>query len=381
RSRLSHAAALDRAGRSEDARDLAGEIVDDAEQLGYPPLVAEAHLALGKILLGRHEPAAATTSLARARAVGLEQRMLALAVEAGARQIYVEAIQNGRSSDLLRDAALLEPISRGLVGDHFARPLLLNNIGSVHMADGDRAAARRSFEEAQAALQGVAAPDVELTCISKNLAMLTPDPAERRRLARSAWEQRRNALGDHHLFTLDALDSYARFEANPDDAYPLVAAACAGYDAYAELVELRLYCHSYRAFLAEYRGDSRTALSAYQDIAHLAERAEADDVFWGQLATGHSRRLSGDPTGAIAAFSPVFQSYWNSSDWWVRYRAADAALGWGLAERDRHHLTEATRLLRKAAAMYDEIAQHNEETEFRIRAELARRAIGSLATP
>lgn len=381
RASLARAAALDRGGWSEQARDLTSTAIFDAEKLGYAPLLAEAALQLGKILLGRGDFANATAPLARARELGLEQRLFALAVEAGARNLYAEAMQDNRHTDLLRDAALLEPISRSLVGDHFARALLLNNIGSVHMADGNRAAARQSFEAAHAALQGVTSPDVELTCIDKNRAMLAADPDERRRLAHNAWEQRREVLGDHNLFTLDALDSYARFEANPDTAYELIAANCAGYDAHPELVGLRLYCHSYRAFLAEYRGDPRTALSIYRDIARLAERAVPADAFWGQLATGHSRRLSGNSAAAIEVFSPIFQSYWNHHDWWVRYRGADAVLGWGLAERDRGHVAESTRRLGNAAALYDEIAQHNEETEFRIRADLARRAIRNLATP
>jgi serine/threonine protein kinase len=382
RTRLSRAAVLDRAGRSEDARDLARATVVDAEQLGYAPLVAEAHLALGKVLLGRRDEATtATASLARARAIGLEQRMFPLAIEAGARQIYVEAMQDGRATDLLRDAALLEPISRSLAGDHFARPLLLNNIGSVHMADGDRAAARESYEAAHAALQGVTSPDVELTCIDKNRAMLNPDPAQRRPLARSVWERRRDALGDHHLFTLEALDAYARYEPDPTAAYELITATCTGYDAHPELLKQRMTCHAYQAFLAEYRGDRESAHSMYRDVTRLAKASDAANAFWGQLATGHDQRLERDATGAIDTFSAIFQSYRNSRDWWVRYRAADALLGWGLAERDRGESAAAARLLGDAAAMFDEIAQLNEEIEFRFRGDLARRMLRTLATP
>ncbi|HEY0479470.1 MAG TPA: serine/threonine-protein kinase [Kofleriaceae bacterium] len=379
RGGLARAAALDRAGRSEEARNLARASAADAEQLGYAPLIAEASLLHGTILLRRSEFAAATAPLSRARGVGLEHRLLALAVEAGARQLYVEAMQDNRHTDLLRDAALLEPISRGLAGDHFARPLLLNNIGTVQMADGDRASARRSFDDAHAALQGVASPDLELTCIDKNRAMLTPDPAERTRLARGVWERRRDALGEHHLFTLDGLDSYARYEADPEAAWGILAEECAGYDAHPELIGLRMYCHSYRAFLTEYRGDAQGAQAIYLDIARLAEHAAVRDSFWGELATGHSRRLAGDAAGAIAAFAPVFAACSESRDWWVRYRAADAELGWGLAEQARGHVEEAGRHLHHAATMYDEIALHNEETEFRLRAALARRAISVLA--
>lgn len=376
RTRLAHAAALDRGGHSELARDLAGTAAEAAEQAGYAPLIAEAALLHGTILLRRTEFATATIPLGRARAVALEQRLLALAVEAGARQLYAEAMQDNRRADLLRDAAMLEPISRGLTGDHFARPLLLNNIGTVHMADGDRAAALRSFQAARAALQGVASPDLELTCIDKNLAMLTPDPAERIRLARDVWERRRAILGEYHLTTLDSLDSYARLEADPAVAHEFVTATCAGYDTYhPDVVQLRVYCNSYRAFLTEYRGDPQAARAIYADIARLAaDHPDPDVTFWGELATGHGRRLAGDPAGAIVAFAPVARAFGGSTDWWVLYRAADAELGIGLSERLRHDDAAARQHLHRAAELYDHIATKNEETEFRLRAALAHAA-------
>jgi hypothetical protein len=285
-------------------------------------------------------------------------------------------MQDNRRADLLRDAAMLEPISRGLTGDHFARPLLLNNIGAVHMADGDRAAALRSFQAARDALQGVASPDLELTCIDKNLAMLTPDPTERSKLARGVWERRRTVLGEHHLLTLDGLDSYARFEADPAVAHELVTATCAGYDTYhPDVVQLRAYCHSYRAFLTEYRGDPQAAQAIYAEIARLAAGHPGPDVtFWGDLATGHGRRLAGDPAGAIAAFAPVARAFGDSPDWWVLYRAGDAELGIGLSELLRHDTPAGRQHLHRAAELYDRVAAENEETEFRLRAALARTA-------
>jgi predicted Ser/Thr protein kinase len=377
RARLARAAALDRAGRSRPARDLAKEAADEAERVAYAPLIAEATLLHGTILLRRNELAAATAPLARARAVALAQRLLALAVEAGARQLHVEARQNNRHADLLRDAAMLEPISRGLPGDHFARPLLLSNIGTVHLADGDRIAARRSFEEARAALQGVASPDLELTCIDQNLAMLTPEPAERIKLARGVWERRRDVLGEQHLTTLEGLDLYARFEVDPRSAYELIVATCAGYDTYhPELVELRANCNSYRAFLADYQRDSTEARVTYAEVARLvAAHPDPAVSSWGQLATGHARRLEGDAAGAIAAFIPVARAYGNSPDWWMRYLAADAELGVGLAEQLRHNPAAADPHLRRAAELYDDAATHSEKTEFRLRAARARAAI------
>lgn len=380
RAALSRVAALDRAGRSEEAKALAAATSHDAEELGYPSTIAEATLLHGKVLLGRGEFKDAAVLLARSRSVALANSLEAIAVEAGARQLYVEAVQDGRTADILRDAALLEPLSRTLVANHFARPLLLNNIGVVHMANGDRAAAKSSFEAAKAALIGDSLPDLELSCIDKNLAGLEPEPVRRNALTRSVWERRRDALGEYHLSTLEAQDAGARLEADPEKAYPLVTATCAGYDAaHPELIGLRAYCASYRAFLAEYLGHYQESLAIYRGITALVtEKVDPSYAFWGQLAEGHFRRLAGDPAGAITAFMPIANQFHGSPDWWVRYRAADAELGIGLAEIDRRRGNEGRQQLRIAAAMYKEISGHNEEAEFRLR---AARALAGLGCP
>lgn len=376
RTSLARAAALDRGGRSVPARDLAATAVSSAERIGYAPLIAEAALLYGTILLRREEFAAATGPLFRARNLALGQHLFALAVEAGARQLYVEAKQDNRRADLLRDAELLEPISRGLVDDHFARPLLLNNIGVMHQTEGNRKAARDAFERARDALKGAASPDIELTCIDKNLAMLTPDPVERRRLVRSVWERRRDVLGEHHLSTIGGLDSYARYEDDPSVAYELIAATCMGYDVYhPELLESRAYCNSYRAFLLEYQGNEWGALTVYGEIADLvAGHPDPEVSSWGRLATGHSQRLAGHAAEAIGTLSSIAREFADSRDWWVMASVADAERGIGLAERARGRATEAGAHLLQAATLYDKITTRYDGAEFRLRGAFTRRA-------
>ncbi|HEU4731558.1 MAG TPA: serine/threonine-protein kinase, partial [Kofleriaceae bacterium] len=138
RREISHAAALDRAGRSAEAIAAATAATGIAEQSGYPPVVADAVLTHGRILLATEDYERAAASFRRARAIALAQRELSVAVEAAARALYAEGMANADARAAERDAAVLVPLAEGLIGDHVARPLLLNNLGAVYMAAGDR---------------------------------------------------------------------------------------------------------------------------------------------------------------------------------------------------------------------------------------------------
>src|SRR5690606_19137419 len=165
----------------------------------YPPTLAETALLRGKILLLQRELEAAIATLRLAEQTGLEHGLLALAVTAAARRLYAESVSGQGLAGLERQLAVFEPLSRSLRGDRFARPLLLNNAGVVYMAAGQRDHAYRYFRLARAALDSVDRPDLELTAIDQNLAMITSDPGARAALARATWLQLRDALGEQHL--------------------------------------------------------------------------------------------------------------------------------------------------------------------------------------
>src|SRR5205823_4501937 len=111
------------------------------------------------------------------------------------------------------------PLARARECDHFARPLLLNNIGAAYMAIGDREKARDYFEKAKQDLGSYPSADLELTSIDRNLALLTSDDAQRTALAKAVWQRLRDALGEAHPTTLDALSAYSAFEPDPSVAY------------------------------------------------------------------------------------------------------------------------------------------------------------------
>jgi len=276
-----------------------------------------------------------------------------------------------------RDATFLLPLSLGLPGDHFARPLLLNNVGGAYMAAGDRAEAQRHYQAAHDALAGVRDVDPELTCVDENLARLTRDPFAREALVRGAWTRKRAALGDANLATLGALNLYARLTADPARALPLLAQSCEAYATlHPELVESRASCESYRAFLTEQLGDRTGALRIYEAIIALG-KVPNDDVLssYVTLATGSAALLRGDLPGAAHAWQKIAEIDAPSPYWWIRVRAAHAEHGLGTVAHILHNETEAASHFERAIRTYREVAVLNEETEYRVRLDLAQSSL------
>jgi tetratricopeptide (TPR) repeat protein len=368
---LSNAIALEHAGRSREALELATTVLTQAAGTAYAPVIADAALERGRILIGRNELDEATATLSYARTTALEHGLTAVAVEAGARGIFAEGLIAGDRTVVDREAALLVPLSKSLVGDHFAGPLLLNNLGTVYMAVGDRPTATRYFREAREAIADVPQPDLELTCIDKNLAMLTPDDAAREALARGVWERRRAALGDTHLLTVEALDSYARYTADPARALSLLVGVCNAFETtYPELVERRVYCESYLAFLEGLLGDHGEERRHYQRVSVMASQDEQLAVF-GRLAAGHVDLSNGDQTRAIIAWNKVVAADGTSPRWWERVWAAHAQFALASAKHAMGKDVDALHHLEAALASYGEVRALTEEVEFRFRLEAA----------
>jgi tetratricopeptide (TPR) repeat protein len=380
RDRLSQANALDRIGRNAEAVALATAASVDAESIGHAQLIADAALARGRMLLSKGDMAPATAALSRALEVALQHRELAVAVEAGARKIYTEGVVSPDLAAVRRDASFLLPLSMGLPGDHFVRPLLLNNLGSAYIAAGDRHQAQQYYQQAHDALAGATNIDPELTCIDLNLARLSKDAPAREALARAAWTRRRTVLGDANLNTLDALNTYARLIPDPARALPLLAQACNTYtEWHPELTWTRAYCNGYRAFLTELLGDREEALKLYDGVVALAEYdADEDARAQATLAKGAATLLRGDVGAAVAVWQRLAESDARSPHWWVRVRAAQAELGLGTATHRLRRDAEALGHFERAIQTYREITALDEETQYRVRLNLAQRGADSL---
>jgi predicted Ser/Thr protein kinase len=100
---LDQAAALERAGKLDEAAALAGKALSAAEPLAYSPAIVESALAVGRVALGRYmrgrgELETALTPLARAEEVALSADDLPAAVEASAAALHRRPDRN-RSFD------------------------------------------------------------------------------------------------------------------------------------------------------------------------------------------------------------------------------------------------------------------------------------------
>jgi hypothetical protein len=163
----------------------------------------------------------------------------------------------------------------------------------------------------------------------------------------------------------------------------LLAQACDAYTKlHPELIWNRAYCNSYRAFLTELLGDRAGALRIYEGVAALAAH-DIDEGARAQatLANGAAALLRNDASAAIAAWQPLATSDMRSVHWWVRVRAAQAELGLGTAAHLLHLDVEAQGHFARAERTYREVAALDEETQYRVRLDLARRGMDSSRTP
>jgi tetratricopeptide (TPR) repeat protein/predicted Ser/Thr protein kinase len=382
RAQLSQAAALDRAGRSAEALAAATAALAAAERTGYPPAVAEAALLRGRIFISQRNMKAAASALSDVRIIALQHRQYAIAVEAGAREMYAQALAETDGSErasldaAMRDAAILLPLSEGMPGTHFARALLLNDLGSVAMAAGDRERATRYFEDAHKALDA-AEPDLELVLIDKNRAMVSRDAKTREDLARGVWIRLQRELGEANLLTLESLDGYARYVAEASRAFPLIGQLCDDYDQFhPEMVRERVCCRSYQAFLAGELDDHDRERQLYELAVSIGAGSTNEDVvMWSELASGYAAFLRGDHGGAAAAWQPIVDRYGNSPVWWIQLYAAPAELGLGLSAYARGADRDAARHLGRAIATYRKAMALNENSDFRLRLARAERAL------
>jgi eukaryotic-like serine/threonine-protein kinase len=349
-AQLSHAFALERAGRSTEAVALADGALDAARRLTYPAAVLEAALAKGRILTLGYNFEAAIPSLALAERLALEHRQFSSAVVAGARRIYAEGVLGSNAAHLdyvSSEIELLEPLSRSLGSDHFARPLLLNYIGVAYMARADRDKARAHFEAARALLENVDPVDLELVAIDMNLAMVTEDRALREMLARREWQQYKDKLGPYHTTTLVEQCRYAHYLASPLAAIPLLHDANELFRRYhPDRVLERSDCLSYEAFLTTEIGvtDARAkVVPLYEEIVANARGATDDDVISrAHLAHGYAELYQDRPARALDEFTAVIRGYASGTDWWDQKLAAEGELGAGLTEAARDEAGPAT---------------------------------------
>jgi len=202
RGQLGRASALETTGRYEDALALATRARVAAGALGYGPLVAEAALFEGRVLMSVGRPDESDAALTRAVQLGISHDMHAVAAEAAAIRIFVVGEMLGKRGEALGG----EPFAAALVerarGDARLLALLLNNVGVVQHRLDHQALARSYYERSIEALRRrVGPPDPLIAATQNNLANMLLDQgalAEARRRFDESFELFASMLGEQH---------------------------------------------------------------------------------------------------------------------------------------------------------------------------------------
>ncbi len=383
RKDVSRAAALDHGGRSDDALALARSAAAAADQTGYSPLIAEASLEVGRILIGRADPRDAVPVLEKARTAALGTgHQVRLAVEAGARLIYAEGAHTPDLELLERDLAFLVPMSAALVNDHFARPLLFNNAAEVYMMARHPDEARTYLQKARE-LRGSDASDIELTAIDRNLAAVAATPGERMQLAGDAWKRIRDVLGEHHLRTLQARAQYAAYQSDVAKADELLAPVCAEYARnHPALGDLLLDCELRHAVFTSELDHVEDARAAYQVIVDTTASSSSPEVArFRNLATAELALSRGALANAETAFRAVQLASDADDPWWDRRLAFQAELGLGIVALTRDQPAAARAHLEAAAAGFEDVSRASPDLMHVRLAAKARRLLAALPSP
>lgn len=144
---LTRAKTLRAAGKYEDSRDLAGNLRDDAAQLGAAKVEREAMLLLGRLLDDVGEGAASEQALLDAIAAADRAGDDAVAIEALLELVFVQGVSLGRAAEGLRWARVAGArIERA--GTQANEAQLLNHMGVLLKDVGEHERAAQALERA-----------------------------------------------------------------------------------------------------------------------------------------------------------------------------------------------------------------------------------------
>ncbi len=375
---LERALALLRADRTGEARELAISSVAAARRIDHAPLLARALLVLGRVEMEAHPRSQALAPLDEATTLALSAADDALAVEAFARRAWVDGTSGEPNfARALDGLPLIEALASRLgSGAGFARALLHNNIAHVEQARGRPEAARAALERALVEARGVAgAGSVELAKVPAHLALVVDDGERRDALFAEATGRLTAALGADHPMTLDVRVMAGVLSSDPREAARRLEPACR---AYARLHSSRgaaaSQCWFEVGWLAQERGDEAAAAEAMTQVVRT--ETSGGEVGRVGLARAYLALARGDPDAA-AGFEAVRARLGPAAEqpWWVRWVAAEAELGSGLARAASPRAAEAA--FDRARVLLEQVAAaqpavYIERRLARARAELAR---------
>lgn len=369
RDRLARSAASDRAGRATLALEDANLAIDEARAVAYQPVLAEALLAAGRLRLFRNELDAARPLLDEATKLALASDMTDVAVEATARQVFVDGGFSGDTTRLAQRLNYIEPLSSSKRTSRFARALLMNNIGTVYLAANQTTSARDYFERAERVLDGEL-PNVELVCIDQNLASLTTDHAKRERLLWRAWDRMRRAYGENHLSTLDARGLLAQFTSDAHESLTMLDHVCISYrDDHPDFPRLYASCLLETSFLA-WLLDADDVQSRFEDaLAVSVANASTSIIDRRHVITALLALHGGDPALALREVLPLTLNATSERPAWEHKVTAQATLVAALATTDLGQPAED--LFARSERAFQALSAQTPGTAYRLAAQRA----------
>lgn len=329
RAQLSRAAALESAGRYVTASDLLRTLTDQAMDITYAPLQAEALLLQGRLAIAMGNPPSASGPLRDAVSESLASGMNRLAVEALARYIYTLGVQPEGRSQVANLLFIAEALVRQTPDATFAHALLLNNAGTAYMASGDRERARDYFTRALSVKERASTDTpAELIFILHNLALVTESSDHRLTLLRRAASEFERKLGPRHPSTLDSL-LIQSYYLDPEAAHAVMVATCDEYRRYHPERRRRVAeCLYYLGYLTAEQDEHRAASGHFLRAANLFP--DAFSPWMRDLARGHGLLYQGDPAAALGALDRAVEALADKADrWWNKKRLAQAQLARG----------------------------------------------------
>ena len=357
RGDMARAELLSGLGRASEALALATEVVASAAELEHGPTHASALLLRGR--LGLHLAEEAPTLVdwfTRAVEAGFAAHVDGVAAEALALRIYASARQSDLAVRALDDEALALALTDRSPQPSAHRGLVLNNVGTVHLARQEPDQARAYFIEALALREAALGPahrEVAYTLL--NLAVVTAPGPTRLGLLTRALEILEHELGPAHPEMVEARTAAAHL-VDPPAGRVLLRPACLALDDFlaGDLVR-RSRCRFHLGRLATEVGDDDEARASF-----LAADASAGPARAGlspeesALIAGHVALVTAPSAAAIAPLRAALNAL--PEAWWTRADAAELRLCLGQLLLRLGRAGEARTTLAAAVADYAALA-------------------------
>lgn len=149
REALARARVLEDAGQLRRGLELVEGVLADVEAVAHEPLLAEAKLQRGRLLMGAGEPEAAASALQEALLAALAAGHGSVAAQASSWRGLLRAVHLGQLERARADLPEVAALHRRVQGDVELYAEFLHQSGYIHLVAGDRPEARRLLEAAR----------------------------------------------------------------------------------------------------------------------------------------------------------------------------------------------------------------------------------------